>query len=36
MHKTQSSSTEMNPSATLRIYDQLSSCVVKISQVFLY
>jgi len=36
MHKTQQLSAEMNLSATLKIYEQLSSCVVTISQVLLY
>jgi len=36
MHETQPPSAEINPSASIRIYEQQSSCMVTISQVLLY
>jgi len=36
MRKTQPLSAEMNPTTTLKTYEQLSSCVVTSSQVLLY
>jgi len=35
MNETQPPSAEMNPSASIRIYEQQSSCMVTISQVLL-